>query len=296
MMETGEPAVEQSESIGGLPMLVWLRGDEPHFSDFSLNADQVMERLGIRRSRLNQISGKELRVGRARIDGYVRPVYRPDDIEEYLQWIRPSASHKKSSDVLDEARSKLESQSERILDEFSHRFDGLVETFTSKFQQRFSDEHRFSKRMFVTMHKTLRLSLRGLSQRMGLMHEQSLKFWQNLDQRLESLDTLVDSSELTKTALLQTSDRVLHSEKILLRLQNEQKDLLQKVSELAQALEDLKDKSPKPNVFAPSPQVRHLHREHRLRRRKDLNSIFDLVEKPQEIKCLARIKKAKRNS
>ena len=79
-----------------LPMVVWLKGDEDYVDDFCLDAEAAMKEIGIRRSRLTQISGKELRVGRMRIDRYVRPVYRTKDIEEYKKWTRATASHLKS--------------------------------------------------------------------------------------------------------------------------------------------------------------------------------------------------------
>jgi hypothetical protein len=98
-------------STKNLPLVVWLRGDEPYFTEFSLDAEAVMQQLGIKRSRLTQISGNELRVGRTRIDRYVRPVYRPCDIDEYQQWTRATASHHKSSTLLEQAAHKLEDSS-----------------------------------------------------------------------------------------------------------------------------------------------------------------------------------------
>src|SRR5438045_3561626 len=66
----GQPICRESVpeiTADALPMLVWLRGDESYCGDFCLDADQVMVRLGIKRSRLTQISGRELRVGRMRM-------------------------------------------------------------------------------------------------------------------------------------------------------------------------------------------------------------------------------------
>jgi hypothetical protein len=97
-----------------LPMMVWLRGDEEFCADFSLEAEEVMLRLGIRRSRLTQISGKELRVGRMRKGRYVSPVFRPADVEAYLNWTRASASHQKSSGLLHDAAEELMQQSARL--------------------------------------------------------------------------------------------------------------------------------------------------------------------------------------
>ncbi|MBP6217135.1 MAG: hypothetical protein KA436_00950 [Oligoflexales bacterium] len=137
-----EPPFKPELEHQDLPMLVWLRGDEPHYEDFTLHADQVMQKLGIRRSRLNQISGRELRVGKARIEGYLRPIYRPDDVERYLEWVRPSSSHKKSSDILEQAREKLEKESEKIADEFSLQTDEIVRRFQIIWQDYFSTARR----------------------------------------------------------------------------------------------------------------------------------------------------------
>jgi hypothetical protein len=115
------------EKTENLPMVVWLTGLEPYFNEFCLDAEEVMERLSIRRSRLTQIAGKELRVGRARIDRYIRPVFRPCDVEEYKSWTRPTASHQKSSEILNEAADQLGDQ----ISELKHS----IATLTSE-QQR----------------------------------------------------------------------------------------------------------------------------------------------------------------
>src|SRR5690606_25392082 len=102
-----------------LPMIVWLRGDESYVSDFNISADDAMKALGIKRSRLTQISGKELRVGRIRVDRYIRPVYRQADIDAYLEWTRPTATHIKSSDVLLQAATELRSGSREMTDQIN---------------------------------------------------------------------------------------------------------------------------------------------------------------------------------
>lgn len=90
-----------------LPMVVYLRGDEPNFSDFAIDADEAMDLLHIKRSRLTQISGRELRVGRVRIDKYTRPVYRAEDIEDYKNRTRPAMSQKKNAEAWKEASAEL---------------------------------------------------------------------------------------------------------------------------------------------------------------------------------------------
>jgi hypothetical protein len=96
------------------PMIVWLRGDEPWFQQFDMDAESVMRTLGIKRSRLTQIAGKDLRVGRVRVDRYIRPVFRRTDVERYVAWTRATASHQKSSDAIKTAVDQLSQQSELI--------------------------------------------------------------------------------------------------------------------------------------------------------------------------------------
>jgi hypothetical protein len=107
------------------PMVVWLRGDESYFNEFTLSTDAAMDLLKIRRSRLTQISGRELRVGRTRIDRYVRPVYRQIDIDGYLAWTRQTASHQKSANALKEAALILSTKSDELTEELLHKSGGI---------------------------------------------------------------------------------------------------------------------------------------------------------------------------
>lgn len=111
-----------------LPMVVWLRGDESLCDEFTLDADAVMQLLGIRRSRLTQISGRELRVGRMRKGRYVSPVYRFEDVEQYRAWTRPTAAHQKSSEVLHEAAASLLSQKDELAEQMA---SGFAETIAA---------------------------------------------------------------------------------------------------------------------------------------------------------------------
>jgi hypothetical protein len=131
---------ESDEASAGehddFPMIVWLRGDEPWFTRFDMDAEAVMQALGIKRSRLTQISGRELRVGRVRVDRYIRPVYRSSDIEKYLAWTRATASHQKSSDVIKTAVEQLHEQTEAVrtgLESISRNFTDHVKQEMSAF-------------------------------------------------------------------------------------------------------------------------------------------------------------------
>lgn len=121
-----------------LPMIVWLRGDEEMVEEFTMDADAAMAFLGIKRSRLTQISGRELRVGRLRVDRYIRPVYRPQDLQAYKAWTRAPISHATSSRVMEEAREKLEHQA----DELSRILATTLESVEEHFAQTADDMQR----------------------------------------------------------------------------------------------------------------------------------------------------------
>ncbi|MCB9229341.1 MAG: hypothetical protein H6618_06995 [Deltaproteobacteria bacterium] len=106
---------EQSPDREELPMSISLMGHEPYYSEFSMDAEMVMQQLGIKRSRLRQISGNELRVGRKRVEHHIRPFYRPDDVESYLSWTRRTASHQKSSEALRSAAKELSEMKEDLI-------------------------------------------------------------------------------------------------------------------------------------------------------------------------------------
>lgn len=118
---------DKSPQDDNLPMTLELQGDEPFFSEFDLSADQTMEILGIKRSRLNQIAGRNLRVARTRVDRYIRPIFRSIDVLSYRDWTRSTASHKKSQDQLEKAAKELE-QHTAILAKNLSEDSGIVTT------------------------------------------------------------------------------------------------------------------------------------------------------------------------
>ena len=110
-----EHEIPPSQKDRQLPMIINLRGDEDLVDEFNWDADQVMEFLGIKRSRLTQISGKELRVARIRRDRYLRPVYREADVRDYQEWTRATATHQSSSRAIEQAIDSLDDRFSDIL-------------------------------------------------------------------------------------------------------------------------------------------------------------------------------------
>ena len=104
-----EHRIPNSQTQQDLPMVVYLEGHEHYLEDFAIDAEKAMDYLGIKRSRLTQISGRELRVGRIRQDRYVRPVYRTKP-EDYKSWTRATATSQSSSKLLESVIASLAGQ------------------------------------------------------------------------------------------------------------------------------------------------------------------------------------------
>lgn len=108
--ETTSDSEAMVSEADDFPMIVWLRGDEPWFTQFDMDAEATMATLGIKRSRLTQIAGRDLRVGRVRVDRYIRPVFRSIDVTAYLNQTRATASHQKSSEAIHAASQAFNEQ------------------------------------------------------------------------------------------------------------------------------------------------------------------------------------------
>lgn len=233
--QTEEQVGGEDQIFGDLPMVVFLRGDEEHFSDFSMNADEVMALLGIRRSRLNQISGKELRVGRARVNGYVRPVFRKQDVEEYLKWIRPTATHKKSSELLNEARNKLEEQGDKLSTDLKTRFEGTVEQLMSFVQGQVFDQKKASFEAFARMQKLVHMGMKSLNQKMSFLQAETLSRWEDATKYGDELSTIKAELSRVHAANIQLTDSVLYMEQMLKELiKSKEEEALERLGTLTQ--------------------------------------------------------------
>ncbi len=122
-----------------LPMQLWLRGDETIADEFQLEADAVMERLGIKRSRLTQIAGKELRVARTRRGRYVVPVFREVDVEEYLHKSRTPATHLNAKNAIEGAARDLREWGESLSDDLRKLPSEVVASLEQPLNQMFKE-------------------------------------------------------------------------------------------------------------------------------------------------------------
>jgi hypothetical protein len=152
-----------------LPLIVWLTGTEPWFSEFSLEADEVMAMLGIKRSRLTQIAGREIRVGRVRRGRYVSPVFRPVDVEQYLAWVRAPASHVKSAGILSDAADALKAQSEEIERRFADLRADVVADFAGMVNRNLQEAHGLYRSLQSGLDSALDRAQGEFSARMEFM-------------------------------------------------------------------------------------------------------------------------------
>ena len=130
-----------------VPMVVWLRGDEDYCEDYCVDADEAMNLLGIKRSRLTQLSGKEIRVGRRRVGRYVKPFYRQEDIDSYLKWTRSSATSSKSKAALLEAEEILTQSVQKMQESVVEQIDDLRKIFDQKLGQRMSEASQINQNL-----------------------------------------------------------------------------------------------------------------------------------------------------
>lgn len=116
-------------------MVVWLQGDE---EDFTLSAEDVMAALDIKRSRLTQISGRELRVGRRRVDRYLRPFYRPADVYSYQKSTRAALTRQRSAAAVNSVADDIEIRHKTLLQEMTAQLSAAVTDTSQSLQKKLS--------------------------------------------------------------------------------------------------------------------------------------------------------------
>jgi hypothetical protein len=232
--EDSHGSICDSTETDDFPMVVWLRGDEPWFSEFDMDADATMNALSIKRSRLTQIAGKELRVGRVRVDRYIRPVFRSIDVEHYLNQTRATATHQKSSDAINSATTLLCQQIER----FEHRLEvineNLLSQVTSVLQNIVTESLKTTHTSVMERHDSLESNL---TNRLSVtVQETFIKFSDALSHQMEShtsdLIRTIDSYRNTIESFQRSQDtatknlalNITNLEENFQRIQNEIRD------------------------------------------------------------------------
>ena len=240
-----------ADSHEDFPMIVWLRGDEPWFSSFDMDADAVMRTLGIKRSRLTQIAGKDLRVGRVRVDRYIRPVFRSADVERYVSWTRATASHQKSSEAIKIAVDGLQKQSSLIhetLDHISSRFTAEIRQEMEAFIARAVDAGiRPSRERVESLDENIRAIAKTMESSVTEAGTSFADAARALSATVESLQKNQQAAlELMTLKINQTSEKVAMMEE---RLTAWDSLLAENINVIRDHLEQLR----KPRVFSKTP-------------------------------------------
>ena len=227
-MDTTNTDSSQNQQVSpenNLPSVVWLQGNEPFFSEFSLNAEEVMERLGIKRSRLRQISGKELRVGRTRVEKYIKPVYRPEDVKKYLEWTRAAASHLRSTTLIQSATQKL-----------SEQHDELLKLLDERLKHHFAAEKRQQDYQFLSLTQEINLLKNSITKEVkkhsDIQQENSQTRFHYVEEKLKKISDLEMESKTNaiqiqalKSYLAEAVGLIQSQQKTMQLLQNSQKSL-----------------------------------------------------------------------
>ena len=187
--EMMEPFNPEQFTDHEMPMLIWLRGDEEICGEFNMDAESVMVELGIKRSRLTQIAGKELRVGR-----YVRPVFRTEDVLAYKNWVRASASHLKSSRAIEDAAAKLEHETSTLADKVKDAASAELEAINDQMLSL----HQISQRLFSELSLAVANSIEASNQQ-----SERLEFARKSREKelIESIAGFIQQSQIQNSVL-----------------------------------------------------------------------------------------------
>jgi methyl-accepting chemotaxis protein len=187
---TIEPDQQGLVNVEELPLVVWLRGDESYADEFTVDAAEAMGFLNIKRSRLTQISGTQLRVARIRMGQHIRPLYRQKDLDDYANVTRAPASHQKSAKLVNETIEKWQDTVDEIIRSTSQCLNHLGEEIRSQnknFQEKIVKTHARDLGKFAA-------ELTAVSQRVDLLVESAAHYQQAFHKKASDLMAQVDRS------------------------------------------------------------------------------------------------------
>ena len=214
-----------------LPMVVWLRGDE---GDFILSAEEVMATLDIKRSRLTQISGRELRVGRRRVDRYLRPFYRPADVQSYRERTRAAMTRQHSAAVVSDVAADIEQRHKTLLQEVTTQLTETISRAVLNLQRDFhaallATKHAISPRVqesvttqaqqtrdcIASAQRNLAAQLTAFEQETSTLPERLIKQWHSLLQEQQQVVLAALQRNLLTMREELTSSHAAHAAQLL---------------------------------------------------------------------------------
>ena len=198
-----ESNTTQDMSNNCLPMIVWLRGDE---EEFTLTAEDVMATLDIKRSRLTQISGRELRVGRRRVDRYLKPFYRPTDVHSYQEQTRAALTRQRSAAAVSSVAADIEARHKSMLQATTTEMTAAITAVS----------HTLQKTLNTLFLETQAKTSLSITEQNFLQTQKIMSCFENLSRQLRTW--LVAFEQLATAAQDSTVQQLL----AVLRTQHEQ--------------------------------------------------------------------------
>lgn len=237
---TGYMASDDLET--SLPMVVWLRGDEDFVEEFTLDAEAAMEQLGIKRTRLTQISGRQLRVGRMRQGRYIKPLYRPEDVAAYLKSARAPMSHLKAAKTIEETKSYFEDIKESVLKIVEDAQASMNEAFHRALQSALEQQRSTSEHIYQQAINNTKALERLIHTTFTKMSDNTKRETSKLElQLLESLELITKNHYKMTSALEEVEHRF---EKMDSELQAQNANLQNAVKSLKKDLAKLVTSKP----------------------------------------------------
>lgn len=219
-----------------MPMVVWIRGDEPYAPEFCIDADEAMNILGIKRSRLTQISGKELRVGRIKVDRYIKPFYRKQDLEEYLKWTRATATHVKSANAINEATQLLSNKAEELctkLAQTSDDYKNIISDQIKTLNNNISDDYQKTLEQLNTMINTQTTKLQqSLQHHLDIVHKNLDLICNSIKNLHDIVDVIFKNLDTFKSLISDLNSHSLKLESIYNNFVLEIKDNFSRISDM----------------------------------------------------------------
>lgn len=212
--------------------ILYLHSRDPRVREFSCSAADAMQMIGIKRSRLTQISGKSLACARIKIGRYIRPMYRPQDIEDYVRRSRISQSQHKSRHIIETSTTKLIQEAEKISSCLEHATSEWHQSMQNRFleilatlKEEFSNSHEIYHDIYKNIQQRWLQSVTKLEEKLhdleqkteNILKNQHEFYKQQLVETLRYIETL--QSEIYTKQIACTSQYMLFQSNSLTKIE-----------------------------------------------------------------------------
>lgn len=188
--------------------VLYLDLHDPRAAQFDVGADEAMEALGIKRSRLTQISGRTLPCARIKIGRYVRPMYRHQDIENYRSRLRIPQSRAHAAQIIERTTSHLEKCATELTASLGRESGVLSQSMQQNFAQ--FNQHQENQ------HQNWMAALKQIQEDHQLRWQEFSEQWQQTTHKIEQCTRSMKEQEQRLRSLQQQTE--ISERQISLRL------------------------------------------------------------------------------